>query len=1202
MSPSRRHHHRHRSRSHPRWSEPLPPYDPYRRALVTLRRLVIALALLTLWLLMYPLNFVSLPRTAWLAETDLHKLDVLSNLLLFVPLAALAGWYGWARRASSEERRTRNQERGTGDAQDAMPASPSFLVPRSSFFIPWSVVLTTLAGVIMSLAGETAQRWLPDRQSSVVDLLVNTLGAAVAASAGYALAPRLHPRLVFFLAWLRQSPQARRLLWLVAAVLILRLAPFDISAQTRELKMQFQVSADTGAPFSATVHALKEGTFSHEVLGELARAAGSFLLFAVLAWGVGRAWREHLERHGDRSLPGLAIVVVTGGAALATEWLQWPIQSRVMDATDLVGALAGVLLGAMIDAGIGRVEPRPLEGIADFGFRILDWESKAIPAKLEDSHGRAFQSEIRNPKSEIPLSRRRWVTFAALLSLCAFGGMTALAIANDPDAPYNLRELIGSGPAGLLRGGAVTLAMLLIGLAPAAIARRVNECRDALWRQLPALAAAVLVAAGLVTLTMPPESLHDLVGAPIWSAYPTLEIWLRLAGLLALPMSALLLAAGFWDRARKFGTRSGLRATARLLIAAGIAWVLGRTVVITWASTDNLTELIRGGGDPFLHRITVAWPGELWLGLLLLLLAAHAGLVAVQGMRLSRRGAWILATLLATLILAPLSLGLFQAGTVGDLQKYGTTFSTEQFLLGASRQATLGHAALLARWSGLYMGMVLILGLGGMLGLRLVPSLRLDSKAALPYASWRKVKPTPEDRRQSSGQAALLFLALALTALAVYGSLVPLTIQRLSWHEAVEQYRQIWSLPHVTAANRADLVTNMLLFGALAFAWLAALSPPQRGRLAPRLAAPLVTLAVVALGAALEFAQLYIPQRTSSGGDVVAQMLGAAIGVGLWLTRGHAWADRLRQLVRGGDDADPDHGRTPWQALLEIYLAGYLLYAIMPLDPALSLTEWRTKWAQSQLLIIPFTYPWQDTSTAFWELFTDIVLAIPLGWLLAIWCKDSMHRAIRLGLLIVIAVELVQLPLVSRVSDITDILTGMMGIVIGLFMAQAPMHRVAGYASKWYVTAAGGYALMLLIAYTYPWRFDFLHVNPYQLYDRLLAIPFVSLYYESSLGQVDQMIRNLLLAMPIGLLVGWAVPRRDPRWWPLASISTLLSMGLFTFIEVCQAFIPQRFADSTHILLSVLGMMAGLAVSRVFRRSRRTGESRLAASPRARAL
>ena len=127
--------------------------------------------------------------------------------------------------------------------------------------------------------------------------------------------------------------------------------------------------------------------------------------------------------------------------------------------------------------------------------------------------------------------------------------------------------------------------------------------------------------------------------------------------------------------------------------------------------------------------------------------------------------------------------------------------------------------------------------------------------------------------------------AVGYAALAIYGSLVPLQYQPLAWAEAADRFRR-FRICRLDSGGRADWVANILLFVPLAYLLMGALTLDTRSR-AWRLTAAVLTVLTgfVAVDGPGVHAAL-VSSRTVSQNDVVAESLGAALGVVLWMAVG----------------------------------------------------------------------------------------------------------------------------------------------------------------------------------------------------------------------------------------------------------------------------------------------------------------------------
>ena len=112
----------------------------------------------------------------------------------------------------------------------------------------------------------------------------------------------------------------------------------------------------------------------------------------------------------------------------------------------------------------------------------------------------------------------------------------------------------------------------------------------------------------------------------------------------------------------------------------------------------------------------------------------------------------------------------------------------------------------------------------------------------------------------------------------VYGSLVPLDFHALPLDQAWAQFRQLPML-QIGAEGRADWVANGVLYVPAGFLTVVVLGGGKGGlrRRFPRLAG--AALFCIALALAVEFTQLFFPQRTFSRNDVIAEVIGSLVGI-----------------------------------------------------------------------------------------------------------------------------------------------------------------------------------------------------------------------------------------------------------------------------------------------------------------------------------
>ncbi|HET9950943.1 MAG TPA: VanZ family protein [Candidatus Eisenbacteria bacterium] len=556
-------------------------------------------------------------------------------------------------------------------------------------FSAWGVT------VLFAVAIETMQLLVQSRVSDSTDILCAAAGAAAgvwlgarfrAARPGGVTATPLEPRRRYV------GVALAAIAWSV--VLVFGFCyPFHFHYDVSTLRAR--IDALTAVPFRTYWLATE------------ARAVSDLLLQLVLFAPFGAVAAFGASRHRApwaARAAGAASFFVAGGVAAGIEALQVFLPGKVPDSTDIVVAAIGGLGGYLAARALARAarrveaaspagEPRSDGADADRAEAPPSPEPRPPaatwigPAPLTADDLRLRSKRAR--RAELAIQR----TGIAYFLLIAFGFFAVESSA----VPYNVRELF-------MRGGHVALLgfplVLLAAFAPPMIFSR--WCARGEWRRSIFLPLFVLVH-GVVVWTgirvgAPVEAIHDIVGSPVLGWWGDLEIMLRFLGLFAavstLYTGGAHLAAALvgphpdWDR----------RALSRWIFMAAPILGLSYLIVVKAASTDNLTELMAGGGSLL---------ACFWLAIWILNLGASASIVAAV---MRRR-----ANLVAAVVLAAGGVAFgwmaLTLGSANQIDKYGASFSAMQFLFSTDRNHYSSGADLLTRYVIAHVGVVLMAAL-----------------------------------------------------------------------------------------------------------------------------------------------------------------------------------------------------------------------------------------------------------------------------------------------------------------------------------------------------------------------------------------------------------------------------------------------------------------------------------------------------------
>ena len=426
-------------------------------------------------------------------------------------------------------------------------------------------------------------------------------------------------------------------------------------------------------------------------------------------------------------------------------------------------------------------------------------------------------------------------------------------------------------------------------------------------------------------------------------------------------------------------------------------------------------------------------------------------------------------------------------------------------------------------------------------------------------------------------------LALASAIFIAYGSLVPLVFRPVTFAAALHEFSDSLSSPLFIRPN-SDFVANVLLTIPLAYLTLAAFMTDRRG-LVRGVAAIVATLAMCfVLSVAVEFAQVFSQGRTDSLSDVVAQAIGAVFGVLVWLLVGNPVTRWLRESLQEREQP------AMIQRLLLAYCVVFAITQVLPLDLTISLGQLAQKYRNGMIVLKPFSYYHVSQFDAWWDYGTDVLLNVPLGMAaVLLWTEPGTKRApwlaIILGSAVVALVEFAQIFVNSRFADVTDVLTGGIGVVLGVWAATAYSSR-ARSTSREYSTKTAQIARIGVVAWVgllaaYHWNpFDFTLTASRMAegMHEFLAVPFSSYYEGSEFHAFTEAMRKALLALPLGVLLRLSWPaglsRRGRRFGTVASAA--FGLVVLLAIEAGQVFLPARIPDITDALIGEGGLLFGL--------------------------
>lgn len=423
--------------------------------------------------------------------------------------------------------------------------------------------------------------------------------------------------------------------------------------------------------------------------------------------------------------------------------------------------------------------------------------------------------------------------------------------------------------------------------------------------------------------------------------------------------------------------------------------------------------------------------------------------------------------------------------------------------------------------------------------------------------------------------------SLALT----YGSWLPFQFSRHNTREAAALFRRVLAQP-IQWSTSSDFTINGLLWVPLAFAAMGVICVDRSRRWSLWAGIP-VLIGCAGLSFLVEFGQTWIPQRNESQNDIAAQIVGAVVGVLLWIFGG----DHFNNWVR--DALNDDGGTARLRRLLEIYCVGFVLYAVMPLDAVSNLDEWRARFTSGHCNALPLQgLEFNLASCAL--IVKKIAYWIPIGLLFGLSTdaaatnRPSRWRAVLRGACLLIATEAAQSWIRSRDANVNDVIFGIVGLALGatcgpLLPWNVGFRFLGHQRPSWFRAAAASlafaYLAFLFVLFWYPFRR--VH-DPHILTERwrsFFSLPFIRLWSGSEFNALGQIILKSGVFAILGGLVAltFPPPADEPgehfrRRWSIISLVGLMA-GI---MEAGQIFFSTRYPDAFDVVLASLGATAGV--------------------------
>ena len=184
---------------------------------------------------------------------------------------------------------------------------------------------------------------------------------------------------------------------------------------------------------------------------------------------------------------------------------------------------------------------------------------------------------------------------------------------------------------------------------------------------------------------------------------------------------------------------------------------------------------------------------------------------------------------------------------------------------------------------------------------------------------------------------------------------------------------------------------------------------------------------------AVKYLQLFFPPRTVTLNYIVAQGIGAALGIVLFCV--------FHQSLFTPRRTSPDRG---WRALniaLRAYAIGAILYVLFPFDFVLSAGDLRDRAAALAMWLFSWPGEGRPTGIRFILVLANTAETLPIGMMLALGKRNvSLTRVAVTGLILMSAVAVATMFVMSATPYLVSIIFRTIGIVIGAAIVMQSRH------------------------------------------------------------------------------------------------------------------------------------------------------------------
>lgn len=326
----------------------------------------------------------------------------------------------------------------------------------------------------------------------------------------------------------------------------------------------------------------------------------------------------------------------------------------------------------------------------------------------------------------------------------------------------------------------------------------------------------------------------------------------------------------------------------------------------------------------------------------------------------------------------------------------------------------------------------------------------------------------------------------------------------------------------------------------------------------------------ILLALSVEFIQVFIPERTSSGSDVLAQGLGAIVGMLGWWESG----PQLTRLLRAWQTS-PDINNLATRLFIG-YLLLLGLLQFLPLDLTLSPGRMARK-AYYDVHFVPFSEFVGLSAEQGWRQIQNWlglgITFVPLGLLGTRMRRQRENRKyhhwdmIALFLVVPFALESGQIFVQSRLPTAAGFLIAVLGTVIGGVLAQMCL-----WSSTRLISILG---LILWFSVMAVMMWAPFHFESSISYSCDTLLPLGEIRFSDPIAMFCQWVTRLIAYSLLGSIIAINCEHSGKCVW----MGFIIGMCVGLSFELIQLFLPARTPGATDVLLAATGTAIGARIT-----------------------